>query len=57
MARLIAHILKITGRTVGVSGTGGVVIGNDRILEGDYSGPEGTLFVLREPTVDAAVLE
>ncbi len=57
VARLIAHILKITGRTVGVSGTGGVVIGNDRILEGDYSGPEGTLFVLREPTVDAAVLE
>jgi cyanophycin synthetase len=57
VARLIAHILKITGRTVGMSGTGGVVIGNDRILEGDYSGPEGTMFVLREPSVDAAVLE
>ncbi len=57
VVRLIAHILKITGRNVGVSGTGGVVIGNDRILVGDYSGPEGTLFVLREPTVDAAVLE
>jgi cyanophycin synthetase len=57
VARLVAHILKITGRTVGVSGTGGVVIGNDRVLVGDYSGPEGTLFVLREPTVDAAVLE
>jgi cyanophycin synthetase len=57
VARLIAHILKITGRKVGMSGTGGVVIGNDRILEGDYSGPEGTLFVLREPSVDIAVLE
>ncbi len=56
-ARLIAHILKITGRNVGVSGTGGVTIGNDRILVGDYSGPEGTMFVLREPTVDAAILE
>jgi cyanophycin synthetase len=57
VARLVAHILKITGRKVGMSGTGGVIIGNDRILEGDYSGPEGTLFVLREPSVDAAILE
>ena len=40
-----------------MSGTGGITIGNDTILRGDYSGPEGTLFVLREPTVDAAVLE
>ena len=56
-ARLIAHILKITGRTVGMSSTGGVIIGNDRILSGDYSGPEGTKFVLREPSVDAVILE
>lgn len=56
-ARLIAHILKITGRTVGMSSTGGVIIGNDRILSGDYSGPEGTKFVLREPSIDAAILE
>jgi cyanophycin synthetase len=56
-ARLIAHILKITGRTVGMASTGGVIIGNDRILSGDYSGPEGTKFVLREPSVDAAILE
>jgi len=56
-ARLIAHILKITGRTVGMSSTGGVTIGNDKILSGDYSGPEGTKFVLREPSVDAAILE
>ncbi len=56
-ARLIAHILKISGRTVGMSGTDGVVIGNDMIMRGDYSGPEGTQFVLREPSVEAAVLE
>lgn len=56
-ARLVAHILKISGMTVGMSGTDGVVIGNDMILKGDYSGPEGTLFVLREPSVEAAVLE
>ncbi len=56
-ARLIAHILTITGRTVGMSSTAGVIIGNDKILSGDYSGPEGTKFVLREPSVDAAILE
>jgi cyanophycin synthetase len=56
-ARLIAHILKISGKTVGMSNTEGVVIGNDKILSGDYSGPEGTKFVLKEPSVEAAVLE
>ncbi len=56
-ARLIAHILKITGRTVGMASTEGVIIGNDKILSGDYSGPEGTKFVLKEPSVDAAILE
>jgi cyanophycin synthetase len=56
-ARLIAHVLTITGKTVGMSSTAGVIIGNDKILSGDYSGPEGTKFVLREPSVDAAILE
>jgi cyanophycin synthetase len=55
--RLIAHILKISGMKVGISSTEGVIIGNDKILSGDYSGPEGTTFVLREPTIDAAILE
>ncbi|NOQ54555.1 MAG: ATP-grasp domain-containing protein, partial [Thermoplasmata archaeon] len=48
-ARLIAHILKINGKTVGMSSTEGVIIGHDKILSGAYSGPEGTKFVLREP--------
>jgi cyanophycin synthetase len=56
-SRLIAHILTITGKTVGMSSTAGVIIGNDKVLSGDYSGPEGTNFVLKEPSVDAAILE
>jgi cyanophycin synthetase len=56
-ARLIAHILKYSGKVVGLSSTDGVIIGNNKILEGDYSGPEGTMAVLKEPIVDHAVLE
>jgi cyanophycin synthetase len=55
--RLISHVLKYSGMVVGFTSTDGVFIGNHRILEGDYSGPEGTLAVLKEPTVDHAVLE
>jgi cyanophycin synthetase len=55
--RLIAYILKMDGNTVGISSTSGVAIGNDTVLQGDYSGPEGTTFVLKEPSVDHAVLE
>lgn len=55
--RLIAHILKYSGKQVGSSCTDGVIIQNNMVKEGDYSGPEGTLTVLKEPTVDHAVLE
>jgi cyanophycin synthetase len=56
-ARLITHILKYSGKVVGLSSTDGVIIGNNKILEGDYSGPEGATAVLKEPIVDHAVLE
>jgi len=55
--RLISHILKYSGKSVGTTSTDGVIIGNDTVLEGDYSGPEGAMVVLKEPTVDHAVLE
>jgi cyanophycin synthetase len=37
--RLISHILGLNGNTVGMTSTDGIVIGNDLILKGDYSGP------------------
>ncbi|MFH2010259.1 MAG: cyanophycin synthetase [bacterium] len=56
-AKLIAHTLKYSGKNVGFAGTTGVEIDGVSIVSGDYSGPEGAGIVLREPTVDHAVLE
>jgi cyanophycin synthetase len=55
--RLISHILKYAGKKVGMCCTDGVEIDNNLIVKGDYSGPGGAKFVLKEPTVDHAVLE
>ena len=55
--RLIAHILRGTGRKVGWSSTTGVYIEGEQVLEGDYSGPAGARRVLEEPGLDAAVVE
>ena len=56
-AKLIAHALKYSGKVVGLAGTTGVEIDGVDIVAGDYSGPEGARIVLREPTIDHAVLE
>ena len=56
-AKLITHALKYCGKKVGFAGTTGVEIDGAEILQGDFSGPEGAGIVLREPTVDHAVLE
>ena len=56
-AKLIAHALKYSGKMVGFAGTTGVEIDGVSIVSGDYSGPEGSGIVLREPTVDHAVIE
>lgn len=56
-AKLIAHALKYSGKRVGFAGTTGVEIDGVPIIAGDYSGPEGARVVLREPTIDHAVLE
>jgi cyanophycin synthetase len=55
--KLIAHTLKYSGKTVGLTCTTGVIIDGKPILSGDYSGPEGAGIVLREPSVDHIVLE
>ncbi len=55
--RLSAHILRQAGNSVGLGCTGTVEIDNHVILRGDYSGPGAAQAVLREPTVEHAVLE
>jgi cyanophycin synthetase len=56
-ARLISHILGLNGNIVGMTSTDGIVIGNNSIIEGDYSGPEGAKIVLMDASVENAVLE
>ncbi len=55
--RLITHILRQAGNSVGMGCTGTIEIDNHVILRGDYSGPAAAHAVLREPTVEHAVLE
>jgi cyanophycin synthetase len=55
--RLVAHILRGTGKKVGWTSTVGVFIEGENVLPGDYTGPAGAWRVLREPGLDVAVLE
>ena len=55
--RLIAHIVKYMGYKVGFTTTDGIYIQNRMVEKGDCTGPLSTEFVLRDPTVEFAVLE
>jgi cyanophycin synthetase len=55
--RLIAHIMRMKGFKVGYTTTDGVYIQNRLLMHGDCTGPASAEFVLRDPTVDFAVLE
>jgi cyanophycin synthetase len=55
--RLIAHIFRHTGKTVGFTTTDGVYLNNRLVVEGDMTGPFSANIILSNPTVDVAVLE
>ncbi len=55
--RMVAHILKMAGKKVGMTTTDGIYIDGKQLLHGDMTGPWSARIVLRDPTVDAAVLE
>ena len=55
--RLMAHILKTAGHTVGMATTDGLYIDRRRIDPDDCAGPLSAQRVLQNPQVDAAVLE
>ena len=55
--RLTAHIAKSAGYKVGYTTSDGVYIQNQMMMKGDCTGPVSSTFVLRDPTVDFAVLE
>ncbi|MFA6149871.1 MAG: cyanophycin synthetase [Chitinophagaceae bacterium] len=55
--RLIAHCVKGSGYNVGYTTTDGVYVHNQMMVPGDCTGPVSAEFVLKDPTVDFAVLE
>lgn len=55
--RLMAHIVKTMGHKVGFTTTDGIYIQNRMLQSGDFTGPVSAEFVLKDPTVDFAVLE
>src|SRR5262245_51362868 len=56
-SRMLAHILKMSGKKVGLTSTDGIYVDGKRILSGDLTGPWSAQLVLKDPTVDFAVLE
>jgi cyanophycin synthetase len=55
--RLIAHIVKNNGYRVGFTTSDGIYVQNTMLTKGDTTGPVSTEFILKDPTVDFAVLE
>jgi cyanophycin synthetase len=55
--RFIAHLVRQTGRRVGMTCTEGVYLDDRRLESGDCSGPNSAQKLLSNPYVEAAVLE
>ncbi len=56
-SRMLAHVLKMSGYTVGLTSTDGVYIDGKLSVAGDMTGPVSAHMILRDPSVDAAVME
>jgi len=56
-SRMLAHILKTAGHSVGMTSTDGVYIDGRLTVKGDMTGPASAHIVLRDPTIDMAVME
>jgi cyanophycin synthetase len=55
--RMVSHILQMAGVVPGMTSTDGVFIDGRLTVKGDMTGPMGARTVLRDPSVEAAVLE
>jgi len=55
--RLIAHIVKNKGFKVGFTTSDGIYIQNHMMEKGDTTGPLSAEYILKDPTVEFAVLE
>ena len=55
--RLISHIVKNNGYRVGFTTSDGIYIQNHMMEKGDTTGPISAEYILKDPTVEFAVLE
>ncbi len=55
--RLMAHIVKNMGYRVGFTTSDGIYVQNHMLEKGDTTGPYSAEFILKDPTVEFAVLE
>lgn len=55
--RMVAHIARLAGKHVGVTTTDGVIVDEEIVEPGDFSGPQGAHAILGRSDVDLAVLE
>ncbi len=55
--RLLAHIVKNNGYRVGFTTSDGIYVQNHLLESGDTTGPLSAEFILKDPTVEFAVLE
>lgn len=55
--RLIAHIAKLAGYRTGYTNTDGIYVHDKLVQKGDSSGPNSAEYILKNPSVDFAVLE
>jgi cyanophycin synthetase len=55
--RIFSHIVKTNGYRVGFTTSDGIYIQNTMLSKGDTTGPISAEFVLKDPTVEFAVLE
>ena len=55
--RLISHIVKNNGYRVGYTTSDGIYVQNSMLTKGDTTGPVSAEFILKDPTVEFAVLE
>lgn len=56
-SRMLGHIMKTSGKVVGMTSTDGVYVDGKLSVKGDMTGPKSAQMVLRDPTVDFAVME
>jgi cyanophycin synthetase len=56
-SRMLSHIMKTSGHIVGMTSTDGVYVDGKLSVKGDMTGPKSAHIVLRDPSVDFAVME